>query len=210
MILTGAERNRFAAALYSDRSGRKNPGKRQDRGLYDLQAVDGYDAVDPQAFIWRGQRLLRRRRLAPADSDIVTRLRKRAVPRHPRQYRLINGVGVGSFAYKMPLASSCAWSSRTAFRVSAQQDLPVGARFRSAAARRTHAKAWEIATHIAEEAAPGLPCRVPRSDHGAIDRGPTDGIPYTVDGAHRHPGHRGTPRGIPSFVKNRKPSSPGG
>ena len=67
-------------------------------------------------------------------------------------------------------------------------------------------KAWEIATHIAEEAAPLAVQGTKRAILGAIDRGPVDGIPWTWTVLTDIQNTEDTKEGFRSFVERRKPN----
>jgi enoyl-CoA hydratase/carnithine racemase len=66
-------------------------------------------------------------------------------------------------------------------------------------------RAWEIATHIAEDAAPLAVQGSKRAILGAIDRGPKDGIPFTWDVLTDIQDTEDTKEGFRSFVEKRKP-----
>jgi enoyl-CoA hydratase/carnithine racemase len=66
-------------------------------------------------------------------------------------------------------------------------------------------KAWEIATHIAEDAAPLAVQGSKRAILGAIDRGPAEGIPYTWERLTDIQNTEDTKEGFRSFVEKRRP-----
>ena len=67
-------------------------------------------------------------------------------------------------------------------------------------------KAWEIAGHIADDAAPLAVQGSKRAILGAIDRGPTEGIPYTWTVLTDIQNTADTKEGFLSFVEKRKPN----
>jgi enoyl-CoA hydratase/carnithine racemase len=66
-------------------------------------------------------------------------------------------------------------------------------------------KAWEIATHIAEDAAPLAVIGSKKAILGAIDLGPTEGIPFTWKILTEIQDTADTKEGFLSFVEKRKP-----
>ena len=70
-------------------------------------------------------------------------------------------------------------------------------------------KAWEIARHIAEEAAPLAVQGSKKAILGAMDLGPTKGIPYTWTVLTDIQGTEDTKEGLLSFAEKRKPSFKG-
>ena len=66
-------------------------------------------------------------------------------------------------------------------------------------------KAWEIATHIVEEAAPLAVQGTKKAILGAMDRGPTKGIPYTWTVLTDIQDTEDTKEGFRAFVEKRKP-----
>ena len=67
------------------------------------------------------------------------------------------------------------------------------------------ARAWEIATHIAEDAAPLAVQGSKKAILGALDRGPSEGIPYTWTVLTDIQDTEDTKEGFRSFVEKRKP-----
>ncbi len=142
-----------------------------------------------------------------ADSDIVIASENAQFFDTHVNIGLINGVESAGLAYKMPLGivMRMVLEGRH-YRVSAEQALQWGLVSEVLAPDELMNKAWEIATHIAEDAAP-LAVRGSKSAIlGAIDRGPTKGIPYTWEVLTDIQNTEDTKEGFLSFVEKRKPN----
>ena len=66
-------------------------------------------------------------------------------------------------------------------------------------------KAWEIARHIAEDAAPLAVQGTKKAILGALDRGPSEGIPFTWEVLKDIQDTQDTKEGFLSFIEKRKP-----
>ena len=110
------------------------------------------------------------------------------------------------FAYKMPLGivmRMCLEGKH--FKVNAQQAYQWGLVSEVVPNDQLINKAWEIATHIAEDAAPLAVKGSKKAILGAIDRGPTEGIPFTWEVLTEIQDTADTKEGFLSFVEKRKP-----
>ena len=145
-----------------------------------------------------------------ADSDIVIASDNAQFFDTHVNIGLINGVESAGFAYKMPLGIVMRMVIEgRRFRVNAQQAYQWGLVSEVVPHDKLMAKAWEIATHIAEEAAPLAVQGSKKAIMGAIDRGPTDGIPYTWTVLTDIQDTEDTKEGFRSFVEKRKPKFTG-
>jgi len=145
-----------------------------------------------------------------ADSDIVIASENAQFLDTHVNIGLINGVESAGFAYKMPLGIVMRMVVEGRhFRVSAQQAYQWGLVSEVVPLAALMTKAWEIATHIAEEAAPLAVQGSKKAIMGAIDRGPTDGIPYTWTVLTDIQDTEDTKEGFRSFVEKRKPKFTG-
>lgn len=141
-----------------------------------------------------------------ADSDIVIASDNAQFFDTHVNIGLINGVESAGFAYKMPLGVVMRMVIEGRhFRVNAQQAYQWGLVSEVVPREALMTKAWEIATHIAEEAAPLAVQGSKKAIMGAIDRGPTDGIPYTWTVLTDIQDTEDTKEGFRSFVEKRKP-----
>jgi enoyl-CoA hydratase/carnithine racemase len=91
------------------------------------------------------------------------------------------------------------------FRVNAQQAYQWGLVSEVLPRELLMTKAWKIATHIAEEAAPLAVQGSKKAIIGALDRGPTEGIPYTWTVLTDIQDTEDTKEGFRAFVEKRKP-----
>ena len=141
-----------------------------------------------------------------ADSDIVIAAENAQFFDTHVNIGLINGVESAGFAYKMPLGIVMRMVIEGRhFRVSAQQALQWGLVSEVVPQANLMARAWEIATHIAEDAAPLAVQGSKKAILGALDRGPTEGIPYTWTVLTDIQDTEDTKEGFRSFVEKRKP-----
>jgi enoyl-CoA hydratase/carnithine racemase len=141
-----------------------------------------------------------------ADSDIVIASDKAQFFDTHVNIGLINGVESAGFAYKMPLGIVMRMVIEGRhFRVNAQQALQWGLVSEVVPQDQLIARAWEIATHIAEDAAPLAVQGSKKAILGALDRGPTEGIPYTWTVLTDIQDTEDTREGFRSFVEKRKP-----
>ena len=141
-----------------------------------------------------------------ADSDIVIASENAQFFDTHVNIGLINGVESAGLAFKMPpgIVMRMVLEGRH-FRVSAQQALQWGLVSEVVPQGRLMAKAWEIATHIAEDAAPLAVQGSKKAIMGALDRGPAEGIPYTWTVLTDIQDTADTKEGFRSFVEKRKP-----
>ena len=141
-----------------------------------------------------------------ADSDIVIASENAQFFDTHVNIGLINGVESAGLAFKMPLGIVMRMVIEGRhFRVSAQQALQWGLVSEVVPQDRLMTKAWEIATHIAEDAAPLAVQGSKKAILGALDRGPTEGIPYTWTVLTDIQNTEDTREGFRSFVEKRRP-----
>lgn len=141
-----------------------------------------------------------------ADSDIVICSDNASFFDTHVNIGLINGVESAGLAYKMPVGivmRMCLEGRH--FRVNAQQALQWGLVSEVVPADKLMAKAWKIAGHIAEDAAPLAVQGSKKAILGAIDRGPVEGIPWTWTVLTDIQDTEDTREGFKSFVEKRKP-----
>jgi enoyl-CoA hydratase/carnithine racemase len=141
-----------------------------------------------------------------ADSDIVIASDNALFFDTHVNIGLINGVESAGFAFKMPLGIVMRMVIEGKhFKVNAQQACQWGLVSEVVPQVKLMDRAWEIATHIAEDAAPLAVQGSKRAILGAIDRGPKDGIPFTWDVLTDIQDTEDTKEGFRSFVEKRKP-----
>ena len=211
LILTGAGEKSFCSGMYVTEAAEKTQEKGKTEGYTIFKpwtdmmqsirkpficAVNGY-------CVGGGWHLV-------ADSDIVIASENAQFLDTHVNIGLINGVESAGFAYKMPLGIVMRMVVEGRhFRVSAQQAYQWGLVSEVLPRDALMTKAWEIATHIAEEAAPLAVQGSKKAIMGAIDRGPTDGIPYTWTVLTDIQDTEDTKEGFRSFVEKRKPKFTG-
>jgi enoyl-CoA hydratase/carnithine racemase len=145
-----------------------------------------------------------------ADSDIVIASENAQFFDTHVNIGLINGVESAGLAFKMPLGIVMRMVIEGRhFRVNAQQALQWGLVSEVVPQDKLMGRAWEIATHIAEEAAPLAVQGSKKAILGALDRGPTEGIPYTWTVLTDIQDTEDTKEGFRSFVEKRKPKFTG-
>jgi enoyl-CoA hydratase/carnithine racemase len=141
-----------------------------------------------------------------ADSDIVIASENASFFDTHVNIGLINGVESAGLAYKMPLGIVMRMVIEgRRFKVNAQQALQWGLVSEVVPAEQLMEKAWEIATHIAEEAAPLAVQGSKKAIMGALDRGPSEGIPFTWKVLTDIQDTEDIKEGFRSFVEKRKP-----
>lgn len=141
-----------------------------------------------------------------ADSDIVIASEKAQIFDTHVNIGLINGVESAGLAYKMPLGIVMRMVIEGKhFRINAHQALQWGLVSEVTTAEGLMDKAWEIARHIAEDAAPLAVQGSKKAILGAIDRGPTEGIPFTWEVLRDIQDTHDTKEGFLSFVEKRRP-----
>jgi enoyl-CoA hydratase/carnithine racemase len=140
-----------------------------------------------------------------ADSDIVICSDNTQFLDTHVNIGLINGVESAGLAWKMPvgIVMRMVIEGRH-FRVNAQQAYQWGLVSEVVPQKDLMAKAWAIATHIAEEAAPLAVQGSKKAILGAIDRGPTEGIPWTWTVLTDIQDTEDTKEGFRAFVEKRK------
>lgn len=211
MIITAAGEKSFCSGMYVTEAARKTAEKGRTEGYTIFKpwtdmmqsirkpficAVNGY-------CVGGGWHLV-------ADSDIVIASDNAQFLDTHVNIGLINGVESAGFAYKMPLGIVMRMVVEGRhFRVSAQQAYQWGLVSEVLPRDALMTKAWEIAAHIAEEAAPLAVQGSKKAIMGAIDRGPTDGIPYTWTVLTDIQETEDTKEGFRSFVEKRKPKFKG-
>jgi E-phenylitaconyl-CoA hydratase len=207
MIIAGAGEKAFCSGLYVSEAAKKTAETGETGGYTifkpwtDLMqsiekpficAVNGY-------CIGGGWHLV-------ADSDIVIASDTATFFDTHVNIGLINGVESAGFAYKMPLGIVMRMVLEGKhFRINAAQALQWGLISEVLPQADLMDKAWEIASHIAEDAAPLAVQGSKRAIMGAIDRGPSEGIPYTWEVLTDIQNTEDTKEGFLSFVEKRKP-----
>jgi E-phenylitaconyl-CoA hydratase len=145
-----------------------------------------------------------------ADSDIVIASDNALFFDTHVNIGLINGVESAGFAYKMPLGIVMRMVVEGRhFKVNAQQAYQWGLVSEVVPQAKLMDKAWEIAGHIADDAAPLAVQGSKKAILGALDRGPTEGIPYTWTVLTDIQDTEDTREGFRSFVEKRKPKFTG-
>lgn len=140
-----------------------------------------------------------------ADSDIVIASETASFFDTHVNIGLINGVEAAGLAFKMPLGIVMRMVVEGRhFKVSAQQALQWGLVSEVVSPDALMDKAWEIATHIAEEAAPLAIQGSKKAIMGALDRGPAEGIPFTWEVLTEIQDTEDIKEGFRSFVEKRK------
>ena len=150
---------------------------------------------------------MRGRRLHPvADSDIIIASKNAQFLDTHVIIGLINGVESAGLAYRMPLGIVMRMVIEGKyFCINAQQAYQWGLVSEVVSREALMSRAWEIATHIAEEAAPLAVQGSKKAILGALDRGPTEGIPYTWTVLTDIQDTEDTKEGFRAFVEKRKP-----
>lgn len=207
MIITGAGDKAFCSGMYVSEAARKTEEKGRTEGYTIFKpwtdmmqsirkpfvcAVNGY-------CVGGGWHLI-------ADSDIVIASETATFLDTHVNIGLINGVESAGLAWKMPLGIVMRMVIEGRhFRINARQAYQWGLVSEVLPAEALMPKAWEIATHIAEEAAPLAVQGSKKAILGALDRGPTEGIPYTWTVLPDIQDTEDIREGFRSFVEKRKP-----
>ena len=206
MIITAAGEKSFCSGMYVTEAANKTQEKGRTEGYTIFKpwtdmmqaihkpficAVNGY-------CVGGGWHLV-------ADSDIVICSDNTQFLDTHVNIGLINGVESAGLAFKMPvgIVMRMVVEGRH-FRVNAQQAYQWGLVSEVVPQKDLMAKAWEIATHIAEEAAPLAVQGSKKAVLGALDRGPADGIPWTWTVLTDIQDTEDTKEGFRSFVEKRK------
>ena len=211
MIITAAGEKSFCSGMYVTEAAQKTQEKGKTEGYTIFKpwtdmmqsirkpficAVNGY-------CVGGGWHLV-------ADSDIVIASDNAQFFDTHVNIGLINGVESAGLAYKMPLGIVMRMVIEGRhFRVNAQQAYQWGLVSEVVPGAKLMDKAWEIATHIAEEAAPLAVQGSKKAIMGALDRGPAEGIPYTWTVLTDIQDTADTKEGLRSFVEKRKPKFSG-
>jgi enoyl-CoA hydratase/carnithine racemase len=145
-----------------------------------------------------------------ADSDIVIASDKAQFLDTHVHLGLINGVESAGLMRKMPygIVMRMVMEGRH-FRVNAQQALQWGLVSEVVPPDQLQAKAWEIATHIAEDAAPLAVWGSKKAMLGALDRGATEGIAFAWETLSDIANSSDTVEGFRAFAEKRKPNFTG-
>jgi len=211
MIITAAGEKSFCSGMYVTEAAQKTQEKGKTEGYTIFKpwtdmmqsirkpficAVNGY-------CIGGGWHLV-------ADSDIVIAADNAQFFDTHVNIGLINGVESAGLAYKMPLGIVMRMVIEGRhYRVNAQQAYQWGLVSEVVPGAKLMDKAWEIATHIAEEAAPLAVQGSKKAIMGALDRGPAEGIPYTWTVLTDIQDTADIKEGFRSFVEKRKPKFTG-
>lgn len=207
MILTGAGPRAFCSGMYVTEAANKTAEKGKTEGYTIFKPWTDMMQSIRKPFICAvngscvggGWHLV-------ADSDIVIASENALFLDTHVNIGLINGVESAGLAFKMPLGIVMrmvieGWH----YRVSAQQAYQWGLVSEVLPQDQLIPKAWEIAAHIAEEAAPLAVEGSKKAIMGALDRGPAEGIPYTWTVLTDIQDTEDTKEGFKSFVEKRKP-----
>ncbi len=211
MILTGAGDKAFCSGVYVTEAAEKTQEKGTTEGYTIFKpwtdvmqsirkpficAVNGY-------CVGGGWHLV-------ADSDIVIASENALFLDTHVNIGLINGVESAGLAWKMPLGIVMRMVVEGRhFRVTARQAYQWGLVSEVLPQDALMGKAWDIATHIAEDAAPLAVQGSKKAIIGALDLGPTKGIPYTWTVLPDIQDTEDTKEGFRSFVEKRKPNFKG-
>jgi enoyl-CoA hydratase/carnithine racemase len=211
MILTGAGEKAFCSGMYVTEAAQKAQEKGRTEGYTIFKpwtdmmqsirkpficAVNGY-------CVGGGWHLV-------ADSDIVIASENAVFLDTHVNIGLINGVESAGLAWKMPLGIVMRMVVEGRhFKVTAQQAYQWGLVSEVLPQAALMSKAWEIATHIAEDAAPLAVQGSKKAIVGALDLGPTKGIPYTWTVLPDIQDTEDTKEGYRAFAEKRKPSFKG-
>jgi len=207
MIITAAGEKAFCTGMYVNEGAQKTKEKGKADG-YDIYrpwtdmmqsinkpficAVNGY-------CVGGGWHLV-------ADSDIVIASDNAQFLDTHVNLGLVNGVESAGLARKMPwgIVMRMVMEGRR-FRVTAQQAYQWGLVSEVVPLAELRDKAWEIATHIAEEAAPLAVWGSKRAMVGALEHTLSGSIDYTWAALDDIRDSEDTVEGMRSFVEKRKP-----
>lgn len=211
MILTAAGPKAFCTGMYVNEGAEKTRAKGK---------ADGYDIYKPWTDLMQaihkpiicavngfcvggGWHLV-------ADSDIIIAAESAQFLDTHVNLGLINGVESAGLARKMPygIVARMVMEGRR-FRVNAQQALQWGLVSEVVPDDKLMDKAWEIATHIAEEAAPLAVQGSKKAMLGALERPLREGIEFTWRVLSDIRDSEDTVEGMRSFVEKRKPAFKG-
>ncbi len=207
MILTGAGEKAFCSGVYVTEAAEKTEQKGRTEGYTIFRpwtqmmqsiekpficAVNGYCVGGGWHFV--------------ADSDIVIASENAQFLDTHVNVGLISGVESAGLAWKMPLGivMRMVMEGRH-FRVSAEGACQWGLVSEVLPLGRLVPRAWEIATHIAEDSAPLAVRGSKKAILGAIDRGPREGIPFAWSVLADIEDSEDVREGLRAFVEKRKP-----
>ncbi|HZN26564.1 MAG TPA: enoyl-CoA hydratase/isomerase family protein [Burkholderiales bacterium] len=207
MIISGAGDKNFCSGMYVTEAAKKSEEKGRTEGYTIFKPWTDMMQSIRKPFICAvnghcvggGWHLV-------ADSDIVIAADNAHFFDTHVNIGLINGVESAGFAFKMPvgIVMRMVIEGRH-FRVTAQQAYQWGLVSEVLPREKLMDKAWEIARHIAEDAAPLAVQGSKKAIYGAIDRGPGEGIPYTWTVLTDIQDTEDTKEGFRAFVEKRKP-----
>ena len=207
MIISGAGDKNFCSGMYVTEAAKKSEEKGRTEGYTIFKPWTDMMQSIRKPFICAvnghcvggGWHLV-------ADSDIVIAADNAHFFDTHVNIGLINGVESAGFAFKMPvgIVMRMVIEGRH-FRVTAQQAYQWGLVSEVLPREKLMDKAWEIARHVAEDAAPLAVQGSKKAIYGAIDRGPAEGIPYTWTVLTDIQDTEDTKEGFRSFVEKRKP-----
>ena len=145
-----------------------------------------------------------------ADSDIIIASENAQFLDTHVNLGLINGVESAGLARRMPygIVMRMVMEGRR-FRINAREAYQWGLVSEVVAPDKLMEKAWEIATHIAEEAAPLAVQGSKKAMTGALERTLSEGVAYTWEVLTDIRDSLDTVEGMRSFVEKRKPNFKG-
>jgi (E)-benzylidenesuccinyl-CoA hydratase len=207
MILTGAGEKAFCSGMYVTEAATKTQQKGRTEGYTIFKPWTDMMQSIRKPFICAvnghcvggGWHLV-------ADSDIVIAAENAQFLDTHVNIGLINGVESAGLAWKMPLGIVMRMVIEGRhFRVSAQQAYQWGLVSEVLPQRALMERAWEIAAHIAEEAAPLAVQGSKKAILGALELGPSQGIAYAWTVLPDIQETEDTKEGFRSFLEKRKP-----
>lgn len=144
------------------------------------------------------------------DSDIVIAADNAVFMDTHVNLGLVNGVESAGMMRKMPygIVARMVMEGRR-FKVNAQQAMQWGLVSEVVPLDKLHEKAWEIATHIAEETAPIAVRSSKKAMLGALERPLSEGVAYTWSVLNDIRESEDTVEGFRAFVEKRKPDFKG-
>lgn len=211
MIVTGAGEKAFCSGVYVTEAAEntEKKGKTEGYGIFKpwtdmmqsihkpfICAVNGYCVGGGWHFL--------------ADSDIIIASENAQILDTHTNIGLVNGVESSGLATKLPLGIVMRMVCEgRRFRVNAQQAYQWGLYSEVLPLKDLMNKAWEIATHIADETAPLAVQSSKKAILGSLDRGLTDGIAYAWEVLKDIHDTEDTREGYRSFVEKRDPAFKG-
>lgn len=207
MILTGAGDKAFCSGMYVTEAATKTQEKGRTEGYTIFKPWTDMMQSIHKPFICAvnghcvggGWHLV-------ADSDIVIAAEGVQFLDTHVNIGLINGVESAGFAWKMPLGIVMRMVVEGRhFRINAQQAYQWGLVSEVVPREALMKRAWEIAAHVAEEAAPLAVQGSKKAILGALERGPSEGIAYAWKVLSDIQETEDTKEGFRSFLERRKP-----